>query len=138
MQVESVIAALKKAPLLYGEHDAFTEQPGIYALFYKGQLRNIKGIPFRDGELLYIGKTESSQMSRDVKTHLGDGKTGSSTVRRSLGAILRQELNLEPVPRNPTDYRRGNLRHDRDPQTPAPSRPGIYPAMVSAAPCEVT
>jgi hypothetical protein len=50
--------------------------------------------------LLYIGKTESSQEERDVGEHLANGKTGQSTPRRSLGALLREQLNLRPQPRS--------------------------------------
>ncbi|RQD67354.1 MAG: hypothetical protein D5S00_10375 [Tindallia sp. MSAO_Bac2] len=38
-----------------------------------------------------------------------NGKTGSSTVRRSLGALLKGELALKPIPRNMTDYSKRRL-----------------------------
>jgi hypothetical protein len=49
---------------------------------------------------LYVGKAERSLNGRDVRTHFATGKTGSSTVRRSLAALLVEELDLTPVPRN--------------------------------------
>lgn len=52
------------------------------------------------GQLLYVGKAERSLNGRDVGTHFAVGKTGSSTVRRSLAALLTDELALDPVPRN--------------------------------------
>ena len=52
--------------------------------------------------LLYIGKAERSLRSRDVTTHFGTGKTGASTVRRSLAALLSDDLDLRPRPRSDT------------------------------------
>src|SRR5205807_1716913 len=40
-------------------------------------------------------------VSRDLDTHFGNGRTGSSTVRRSFAALLREPLALEGRPRNP-------------------------------------
>jgi hypothetical protein len=50
---------------------------------------------------LYVGKAEESLVSRDLETHFGDGRTGSSTVRRSFAALLRGTLGLRGTPRNP-------------------------------------
>lgn len=51
---------------------------------------------------LYVGKAEKSLNGRDVGTHSSlPGKTGSSTVRRSLAALLVHRVDLEPEPRNP-------------------------------------
>jgi hypothetical protein len=49
----------------------------------------------------YVGKAEDSLVTRDLKTHFGHGRTGSSTVRRSFAAMLRQTLDLHAQPRNP-------------------------------------
>jgi hypothetical protein len=48
-----------------------------------------------------VGKAEDSLVSRDINTHFGNGRTGSSTVRRSFAALLREPLRLEGRPRNP-------------------------------------
>lgn len=48
----------------------------------------------------YVGKAESSLASRDLRTHFRTGKTGSSTLRRTLAALLREELDLRALPRN--------------------------------------
>ena len=76
--------------------------PGLYA-FHGGpdvwtQLQ--LGTP-PDGRPLYVGKSEDSLLSRDVLTHAGTGKTGSSTLRRSFAALLVADLNLVAQPRNP-------------------------------------
>ncbi|WP_376765687.1 GIY-YIG nuclease family protein [Agromyces agglutinans] len=36
----------------------------------------------------------------NVRTHFGEGKTGSATVRRSFAALLREQLGLMAQPRN--------------------------------------
>lgn len=50
---------------------------------------------------LYVGKAEDSLVTRDLKTHFGNGRTGSSTVRRTFAALLRADLGFVGVPRNP-------------------------------------
>lgn len=49
---------------------------------------------------LYVGKAERSLVGRDVGTHFSTGKTGSSTLRRSIGALLADALGLRAVPRS--------------------------------------
>jgi hypothetical protein len=43
----------------------------------------------------------SCLVSRDLETHFGDGRTGSSTVRRSFASLLHDALDLRGIPRNP-------------------------------------
>ena len=64
-----------------------------------------------DRRIIYIGKTESSQEKRDMKTHFTSGKTGSSTVRRSIGSILCEKENLKLIPRNDSDYKNNRFSH---------------------------
>ncbi|WP_188837837.1 GIY-YIG nuclease family protein [Flexivirga endophytica] len=65
--------------------------------------RRIDGIgPAFEAQPLYVGKAEKSLNGRDVRTHFATGKTGSSTVRRSLAALLVDQLELVAVPRNVT------------------------------------
>ena len=45
----------------------------------------------------------SSSTRRDRDTHFKSGRTGSSTLRRTLGAILREDLELNPIPRSEKD-----------------------------------
>ncbi|MFD7997519.1 GIY-YIG nuclease family protein [Streptomyces mexicanus] len=52
------------------------------------------------GHPLYVGKAELSLVGRDLRTHFATGKTGSSTLRRTLSALLREPLELRAVPRN--------------------------------------
>ncbi|MFJ5047675.1 GIY-YIG nuclease family protein [Streptomyces sp. NPDC088719] len=52
------------------------------------------------GRPLYVGKAERSLVGRDLRTHFATGRTGSSTLRRTLSALLREPLGLRAVPRN--------------------------------------
>jgi hypothetical protein len=76
--------------------------PGLYA--FQGNARVWEQLRLGsppDGRPLSVGKAEHSLLSRDVKTHFATGKTGSSTLRRSLAAILQVDLGLVAQPRNP-------------------------------------
>jgi hypothetical protein len=88
----------------------YSVHPGIYGFFLlKGCLpigrETFEG---RNGVLLYVGKTESSQQKHCADEHLANGQTGRSTLRRSLGALLREQLNLTPRPRS--DNEKGSKR----------------------------
>ncbi|CAN5657532.1 hypothetical protein BH20ACI4_BH20ACI4_10200 [soil metagenome] len=57
----------------------------------------------KPNDIIYIGITKKNQTSRIENTHFENGKSKSSTLRRSLGAILREELKLELIPH--TNYK---------------------------------
>jgi hypothetical protein len=75
---------------------AENSSPGIYALFLDGG--TLGGILPSDDGLLYIGMTESSLTARN---HIFHASSGFSTLRRSLGAILKADLDLKAIPRSP-------------------------------------
>ena len=83
--------------------DLVERSAGLYA-FYGDERAwsELQLTPAMGGQPLYVGKAERSLNGRDVGTHFATGKTGSSTVRRSLGALLSSQLDLVPVPRNLT------------------------------------
>jgi hypothetical protein len=88
---------------------------GIYGFFLlKGCLCiGRQEFAARNGALLYLGKTESSQKERDAGQHLADGETGHSTLRRSLGALLREQLDLKPQPRSDSEKSKRRFTHFR-------------------------
>jgi hypothetical protein len=106
MPSEAVIAAALEG--LSGPSHAHGEavrrvprEPGLYAFYGDHRAWVELGlIPSFDGQPLYVGKAERSLNGRDVGTHFAAGKTGSSTVRRSLAALLVERLTLGAVPRN--------------------------------------
>lgn len=72
--------------------------PGIYG-FFLDPGTCLPGFA-AGGSLVYLGKAEDSLRTRALNKHLTAGRTGSSSLRRSLGAILREELKLIPTPRS--------------------------------------
>jgi|JI10StandDraft_1071094.scaffolds.fasta_scaffold186406_2 hypothetical protein len=77
------------------------DEPGLYAFYGDGAAWSSLDLrPNFPDQPLYVGKAERSLNGRDVRTHFAAGKTGSSTVRRSLAALLDRGLGLVPVPRN--------------------------------------
>ena len=99
---EIIIELLKSGLTPFMEIQNFSEHPGIYAIGFEGD-----NFPFplttlsvTNGDIIYIGKTNCSQKRRVLNTHFRSGRTGSSTLRRSLGALLRKELTLKPIPRS--------------------------------------
>ncbi|MGJ3236295.1 GIY-YIG nuclease family protein [Marivirga sp.] len=109
MKFETIIKNLKEnaAPIIKAK--SFKPSPGVYAFFFKGTKFPISNYSPSKTEIIYLGKTQSSGISRVLNTHFGTGKTGSSTVRRTLGALLREELNLIPIPRNNSDKIKNRL-----------------------------
>jgi len=91
--------------------DSFSDQPGIYAFFFFGKKFPIDDYTPKQGEIVYIGKTESSQKKRDADTHFTTGKTGSSTVRKSFGSLILESLQLKPIPRGQSDIDAGCTSH---------------------------
>lgn len=76
-------------------------RPGLYAVHASAAVWQDLGLGVPpDGRPLYVGKSESSLLSRDLGQHFHDGTTGSSTLRRSLAALLNDSLDLRGVPRN--------------------------------------
>jgi hypothetical protein len=84
---------------------SYSMDRGVYAFFLmKGSLTiGQRVFAANNGTPLYIGKTESSQKARDAGQHLSDEGTGSSTLRRSLGAILLEQLRLRPETRSDSE-----------------------------------
>lgn len=111
MDFLEIIELLKKRETDFIKIKVYSQLPGIYALFYIGNNFPLLGDTVKKHQIIYIGKTESSHERRDAKTHFTSGKTGSSTVRKSIGAILREYENLIPIPRNNTDYSKERNSH---------------------------
>jgi hypothetical protein len=85
-------------------------RPGLYAVYASAEVWRTLALGHPpDGRPLYVGKTERSLSSRDVGTHFGfvaggsNSVTGSSTLRRSLSAMLRTPLGFRGRYRNPAN-----------------------------------
>lgn len=83
---------------------------GLYAIYGAAGVWKELGLGAPpDDRPLYVGKAQSSLVSRDLRTHFGDpvpgrrSKTGRSTVRRSLAALLASARGYRGLPRNPSE-----------------------------------
>lgn len=96
LRISEVIQKLYHTRSLVSELDA-PSSPGLYACFVRNPsvLRPLQPGP---NGLIYVGKAENLA-KREFANHFNDRGTGSSTLRRSLGAILKQRLGLTALPR---------------------------------------
>ncbi len=111
MENKEIIQQLKTSRKKYLEVSTFSKLPGIYAVFFFGEHFPIENIKPAPDEVIYLGKTESSQEKRDAKTHFKSGKTGSSTLRKTIGSLLRNKYNLKPIVRNNSDVLKRRFSH---------------------------
>lgn len=98
MMVDQIIEELNRSRRSYERARVdLPSVPGLYGFFLNasGSLAPFGG----PTDLVYIGKSESSLQTRDIRQHFEPGKTGHSTVRRSIGAILRREMDYRALPR---------------------------------------
>ncbi len=80
-------------------------RPGLYAIYGDETAWRELGLEPRTQLPLYVGKAEDSLVTRELNGHFAANpnlspRTGSSTVRRSFAALLRDVLGLRAVPRN--------------------------------------
>lgn len=80
-------------------------RPGLYAIYGDETAWRGLGLEPRTELPLYVGKAEDSLVTRELNGHFAANpdiapRTGSSTVRRSFAALLRDALDLRAVPRN--------------------------------------
>lgn len=98
---------IRQAPITEASVESWPNRPGLYAAYGSADVWRVLGLGDPpDPRPLYVGKAERSLSSRDVRTHFGFGGgagnsiTGSSTLRRSLSALLRTELGFRGRYRN--------------------------------------
>ena len=72
---------------------------GVYAFFLTDITALVPFVPGREG-LLYVG-TSGDLATREFDNHFNSTGTGFSTLRRSLGAILKEQLRLTAIRRGP-------------------------------------
>lgn len=90
---------------IVGAVEHVPRRPGLYAIYGDDIAWRELGLSALQEVPLYIGKAEDSLVSRDLNGHFAATpgtapRTGSSTVRRSFAALLRDRLQLRAVPRN--------------------------------------
>lgn len=92
-----IVKALLDSRNAISETPTTSNETGIYAIYAKHR-DCLPGIDVPETGVIYVGMTEDSLASRN---HFLAKKSGFHSPRRSLGAILKQELELEAVPRSP-------------------------------------
>ncbi len=85
-----------------------TDAAGVYA-FFLDDPKMLNEIRVDESGLLYIGRTESSL---DVRNHFNHANSGFSTLRRTLGAILKKRRHFKVLPRG-TGKSRTNVQNYR-------------------------
>ena len=70
---------------------------GIYAIYLK-EGSSLEGINIEHDKPIYIGST-SNLAERALEHHLNSDSTGFSTVRRTIGAMMKSEFQLRAIPR---------------------------------------
>lgn len=96
-ELDEIVKHLK-ANLKTFHNSIFPTSAGIYAIGFDGnEFPLASATHIKKGDIIYLGKAETDLKTRDIKTHLKTGRSGSSTLRRSLGAILKE---LTPIPRS--------------------------------------
>lgn len=98
MNINSIISSLNSTSKMFADHSTYPGKKGIYCvrLAHKSMLKNFGA----GGDVLYVGIAKESLNSRDIKTHFNSKRTGTSTLRRSIGAILKNEMKLIAKPRS--------------------------------------
>ena len=104
MKKEEIIESIRTNTKPINEHSVFSTFPGVYA-FLLNSTSTLKDFG-QVNQVLYVGIAKDSLKSRDLGNHLNSESTGRSTLRRSIGAILKTEFNLKSFSRNGTDNRR--------------------------------
>ena len=99
--LDLVIQSIKDTAKGVNEHLDYPTCPGIYAFILKGNstLKDFGKL----SQVLYVGIAKQSLKKRDLENHFHNKSTGRSTLRRSLGAILKEEFNLTAFSRNGTN-----------------------------------
>ena len=99
--VENCFEELQKEPIPWEVFmRSAPEAPGIYALWLmeRAALGSSVLREWNESGPIYVGETANLSI-RQVKTHFASDGTGWSTVRRSVGSLLKAELQLVALPR---------------------------------------
>jgi len=109
---DDIIKSIKKTTKSVKDLNKLPDEQGIYA-FYIDNTTDL-GKFGKPGQLIYVGLSQKNLNSRDTETHLKSRLTGWSTLRRSIGAILKTKLKLTAQKRdiNPKKLRADKYKFD--------------------------
>jgi hypothetical protein len=133
MGTKEILVAFEKmrAPI---DQVGAPSSPGVHAIF----LREGAQFPLSDrppNGLIYVGSS-GSLAAREYDMHFSSRNTGFSTLRRSIGAILKDDLSLAAIPRGSgraeSNYRNYRFKADGEERLTAWMREnlevGVYPS----------
>lgn len=106
MNESEVMERLLAQPRLALTEIGLPDVSGVYAWWFEGASEVGGVLQFKEACPLYVGLA-SDLAVREIKQHLSDTGTSSSTLRRSLGALFKDEWQLVVQPRG-----RGVTRRD--------------------------
>jgi hypothetical protein len=97
MEIEEIARKLRKSkkPISHAE---VPSECGVYGVFLKAS-EDLKGFSKNPDSLIYIGSS-SDLSKREFEHHFNSENTGFSTLRRSIGAIFKEEFGLTAIPRS--------------------------------------
>lgn len=98
--INEIIKSIRKTTKSAADHKDYPTSPGIYS-FVLADNSTLKQFG-TGGRIIYVGIAKDSLRKRDLNTHFKTGRTGHSTLRRSIGAVLKQQLKLTALTRNGT------------------------------------
>ncbi|GGP02048.1 hypothetical protein GCM10010992_04870 [Cloacibacterium rupense] len=107
--LDEIVQSIKANAKGFNEHITYPDCPGIYA-FFLNESSYLKEFG-KPNQTLYVGIAKNSLKDRDFGNHFNSKSTGSSTLRRSIGAILKEEFSLIAFSRNGTNSKRELLNY---------------------------
>ena len=97
MEPEALLSSLRERAARVG-HTRAPQAPGVYAWFLDPPTA-LSALPDQNAGAIYVG-ISSNLARRGDEDHFRTGGSGFSTLRRSLGALLKDELGLRAEPRS--------------------------------------
>jgi hypothetical protein len=97
MEPEAFLRSLREQAAPVGQVRA-PHAPGVYAWFLDTPAA-LPAFPHEPADAIYVG-IASDLARRGEENHFRTGASGFSTLRRSLGALLKDELRLRAQPRS--------------------------------------
>jgi hypothetical protein len=96
VDVDSIAKHLRESAVEIENLEA-EKTPGVYAYFLT-ETKTLGSFPVEADGLIYVGLS-SNLARREFDNHFNSKSTGGSTLRRSFGAILKEQLGLTAIPR---------------------------------------
>jgi|SRR5690606_17719310 len=100
-KIKEILKSIINTAKPIDKHVNYPTNPGIYAFMLNTDAD--LGLFGAAKDVIYVGIAKESLKKRDLNSHFNSNSTGRSTLRRSIGAILKNEFQLTAYSRNGTD-----------------------------------